>query len=271
MPALLRLASVYHLLPAFRSTWASILLGCTVFMVLGRADCAQAPSANSAAVERGEKQFQSSCAFCHGTDATGARGPDLVRSKLVADDLEGNLIGRVILNGRPAKGMPAFSMTSEQIKDIAAFLHARLLDTMNSRSAGNAYSLSRLDTGNAAQGKAYFDGPGRCSACHSPSGDLAHIASKYTPLKLELHMLYSQGIRPTVTVTLPSGKKLRGKLEHLDEFSVALRDSSGWYRSFSRGQVAVEVHDPLATHQAILNKLTQDDVHNLFAYLETLK
>jgi cytochrome c oxidase cbb3-type subunit III len=249
-----------------------ILLAFATFIILGPCATAQAPPQNSAAVEQGRKQFQSSCAFCHGADATGARGPDLVRSKLVADDSGGNLIGQVIRNGRPAKGMPAFSMTAGQIKDIAAFLHSRILDTMNGRSAsGDVYSLTRLLTGNAAKGKAYFDGPGGCTACHSATGDLAHIAAKCAPLKLELRMLYPGEITPTVTVTLPSGKKLAGTLVHQDEFNVALRDSAGWYRSFSRRGVKVDVHDPLAAHQALLNKLTQDDVHNLFAYLESLK
>jgi cytochrome c oxidase cbb3-type subunit 3 len=233
----------------------------------------QSPSSSidAAAVGRGQKQFESSCAFCHGPDATGARGPDLVRSKLVADDSGGNLIGEVIRNGRPDKGMPAFTLTPAQIADIAAFLHARLRAAVRSRAMGGAYPLSKLLTGDAARGETYFEGAGGCSTCHSPAGDLSHIAKKYEPLALELRMLYPRGVIPSVTVTLPSGEKVRGKLEHLDEFSVALRDASGWYRSYSRSQVAVNVHDPLAAHRALLNKLTQDDVHNLFAYLETLK
>jgi cytochrome c oxidase cbb3-type subunit 3 len=249
-----------------------LMLACAALMMAGPPMLAQTGSQNPAAVERGRKQFESGCAFCHGTDATGGRGPDLVRSKLVADDTGGNRIGPVILNGRPAKGMPAFNMTAGEIKDIAAFLHARVLAAVNSRSmGGGVYSLSRLLTGNAEEGKEYFNGPGGCSACHSPTGDLAHVAAKYTPLKLELLMLYPRGITPTVTVTLPSGKTLTGALAHLDEFNVALRDASGWYQSFSRYKVRVSVHDPLAAHQALLNKLTEDDVHNLFAYLETLK
>ncbi|HTV54788.1 MAG TPA: cytochrome c [Terriglobia bacterium] len=240
--------------------------------MLGRPAPAQTSPQNGAAVERGRKQFESSCAFCHGTDATGARGPDLVRSKLVADDASGNLIGPVILHGRPAQGMPAFNMTPDEIQDIAAFLHSRIVAATNSRTmGGGVYSLSRLLTGNAAEGKEYFNGPGRCSACHSPTGDLAHIASKLTPLNLELRMLYPRGSTSTVTLTLPSGKTITGTLMYLDEFNVALRDASGWYRSFSRGNVRVSVHDPLSAHQALLNELTQDDVHNLFAYLETLK
>lgn len=232
----------------------------------------QAQSGNLTPVARGQTEFASSCGFCHGTDATGGRGPDLVRSKLVADDSGGNLIGEVIRNGRPQKGMPAFSMTPQQIEDIAAFLHSRVRAATRSRAMGGDYPLSRLLTGNAAEGKAFFDGAGGCSTCHSPTGDLAHVAKKYEPVVLEMRMLYPRGATtPTVTVTLPSGEKVEGKLEHLDEFSVGLIDTSGWHRSFSRSQARVEVHDPLAAHQALLGRLTQDDVHNLFAYLETLQ
>lgn len=255
------------------------LAGMTLTGYTGRAQAssskgnsAGSSAVNSAAVERGQQQFASSCGFCHGTDATGGRGPDLVRSKLVADDVGGNLIGSVILNGRPSKGMPAFTMTAQQISDIAAFLHARFSAEIHSRAMGGDYPLSRLLTGNAAEGKAFFNGAGGCADCHSVSGDLAHVAKKYEPVVLETRMLYPRGAAtPTVTVTLPSGEQLKGKLEHLDEFSVALRDAAGWYRSFSRSQVHVEVHDPLAAHRELLSKLTQDDVHNLFAYLETLQ
>lgn len=256
---------------------AACLLACAIATLTltgyaGRAQ-PQAAAVDSAAVARGRQQFVSSCSFCHGADATGGRGPDLVRSKLVADDSKGSLIGPVILNGRPAKGMPAFaSMTAAQIGDIAAFLHAQQHAAEHSRTMGGAYPLSKLLTGNAAAGKAFFDGPGGCTACHSVTGDLAHVAKKYEPVQLEMRMLYPRGeAKPTVTVTLPSGERISGELAHLDEFSVALRDTAGWYRSFPRDQVKVDVHNPLAAHRALLSKLTQDDIHNLFAYLETLQ
>ena len=79
----------------------------------------------AASAERGRKEFVQSCGFCHGADATGARGPDLMRSPLVAHDVKGDQIGQVIRQGRPDKGMPAMPLSDAQILDIAAFLHAR--------------------------------------------------------------------------------------------------------------------------------------------------
>ena len=234
------------------------------------------PAKDTAAVDRGRMLFEQSCGFCHGPDATGARGPDLVRSPLVAHDVNGNLIGEVIRHGRPDKGMPPIAtMTDEQVADIAAFLHARALEAIESAGVPRSYPVEKLLTGNADTGKAFFNGAGGCKNCHSPTGDLAAIATKYSPIELEAHMLYPGGrqatAQATAVVSLPSGEQIKGRLVHVDDFMVSLRDASGWYRSFSRDQVKVEVQDPLTAHRELLGKLTQVDVHNLFAYLETLK
>jgi cytochrome c oxidase cbb3-type subunit 3 len=128
-----------------------------------------------------------------------------------------------------------------------------------------------LLTGNAEAGRAYFNGAGKCASCHSPTGDLAGIAKKYAPLYLEERLLAPRGGPRTVTVTTPSGEQIAGKLDHLDEFSVSMRDAAGWYHSWARDQVKVNVQDPLQVHRDMLTQLTDADIHNLFAYLETLK
>ena len=223
------------------------------------------------AVERGHKQFEQACGFCHGPDATGARGPDLVRSPLVAHDVKGDQIGEVIRHGRPDKGMPPMPVTDQQVIDIAAYLHARAAEALRSAHVPRSYPIEKLLTGNAEAGKAYFNGAGGCKNCHSPAGDLAAIAGKYSPIDLEARMLYPGGRHTIAVVTLPTGEQVKGPLAHVDDFEIALRDGSGWYRSFSRDRVKVELQDPLAAHRELLDKLTQADVHNLFTYLESLK
>jgi cytochrome c oxidase cbb3-type subunit 3 len=230
---------------------------------------AQSPSREM--ITREQKDFEQFCGFCHGPDATGARGPDLVRSVVVAHDVNGNLIGEVIRNGRPEKGMPPLPLGKEQVAAIAAFLHGRSHEALESAHVPEEYPVAKLLTGNAEAGKAYFNGAGGCKSCHSPTGDLKGIVRKYPPLRLETQMLYPRGAASTATLTLPSGERLKGRLLHLDEFTVAVRDPSGWYRSFSRDQVTIEVHDPLAAHRKLLDELTQEQFHDLFAYLETLK
>jgi cytochrome c oxidase cbb3-type subunit 3 len=231
----------------------------------------QQPDSPDPAIERGHKLFEQSCGFCHGPDATGARAPDLLRSPLVAHDVKGDKIGEVIRLGRSDKGMPAMPLTDQQVLDIAAYLHARAAEEMKSSEVPTKYPLEKLLTGDPAVGKAYFNGAGGCHGCHSPTGDLASIATKYSPIDLQARMLYPEGKHSIAVVTLPSGEQVKGPLAHSDDFVIALRDASGWYRSFSRDRVKVELQDPLQAHRELLSKLKPADVHNLFAYLESLK
>jgi len=241
------------------------------------------PPPNPAAVARGQKLFVANCGFCHGSTANGgATGPDLVRSVLVLhDEGKGQTIGPVILNGRPAKGMPKFSMTEEQIKDIAAFLLSR-----NQAAANRStYQIQNVVTGNAQSGQIYFSA--HCASCHSPSGDLAHIATKFDPVNLQSIFLYPKRhtfgtpaapqdprAQTTVTVTLPSGESVSGVLDHIDDFSVSLTDSSGEYHSWTLAEgdgIHVQIHNPLEGHIELLPEYTNADMHNVLAYLETLK
>src|SRR5208282_3984778 len=153
---------------------AVLCLGAVVllFAVTTNSPARQQSDTPDPAIERGHKQFEQACGFCHGPDATGARGPDLVRSPLVAHDVKGDLIGDVIRHGRLDKGMPAMPMTDEQVSDIAAFLHTRAAEALRSSRVPKEYAVEKLLTGNADAGKAYFNGTGGCNKCHSPAGNL---------------------------------------------------------------------------------------------------
>ena len=178
--------------------------------------------------------------------------------------------------------MPPFSaLSAEQIADISTFLHSRAADVTNRF----AYKIGDLITGDAHKGAAFFNGDGHCASCHSTTGDLAHVAAKYEPVELQRRMLYpapnlidvflgravAPGAPTKVTVQLASGEKVSGILDHLDEFTVSVHDAAGWYRSFSRENVTVDVQDPRAAHEGLLPKYSDQEMHDVFAYLETLK
>ncbi|HEX4166768.1 MAG TPA: c-type cytochrome [Bryobacteraceae bacterium] len=221
-------------------------------------------------VASGKAQFQQTCAFCHGANARGASGPDLIHSALVSHDANGNLIGQVVRNGRPEKGMPAFQLSDDQIRSLAAFLHdeARLAASVYARGPGD-YPIEKLLVGSAPAGKQYFET--KCAGCHSVSGDLAHIASKYKPVDLQSRIVFPSGDVPTVRVTDSAGKIFTGSQVYADEFTIRLRDSRGWIRSFDRSAVRIEIRDPLAAHVQLLFGYTDQNMHDLFAYFETLK
>ena len=223
-------------------------------------------------VQAGASLFQQKCAFCHGRDASGGEsGPDLTRSKLVTGDVDGDKIGPMVRNGRPEKGMPPFNFSDQQIAGLMAFIHTQQNNALMNKGQRKGVDISDLQTGNVAAGKRYFNGAGGCASCHSPSGDLAGIASRYEGLKLEERMLYPEDAKSRVTVTLASGQTNTGILAYLDEFTVALIDSTGAYRSWRTSDVKYKVDAPVTAHVELFSKYNDADIHNLMAFLQTLR
>jgi hypothetical protein len=167
--------------------------------------------------------------------------------------------------------MPKFDLTDAQIADLVAFLHQRNRDAR----LRFTYKIADVAVGDPLAGQRYFDA--HCSSCHSPSGDLAHIASKYPADVLQQLWLDPAGAgRPVppshVTVTLRSGQTLSGKLVHRNEFNVAFFDPEGGYHSLPvTAGMKIRVEDPLSAHEELLRHITDTDMHNVTTYLEALK
>jgi cytochrome c oxidase cbb3-type subunit 3 len=228
------------------------------------------PDVNPAAADRGKRVYLQYCVNCHGAQAKGTEeGPDLIRSV-------------VVLHGELAPALKKLAnhkrdLAAAEVGDLAQFLKQRVEDTVKNR---NATRPPNVLTGNAAAGRAYFEGTGKCGSCHSPAGDLAGIARKYDPPALEQRLLFprsgGRGAPPVrltqVTVTPGPGAAVSGNLDRIDDFSVSLHDAAGEYHSWSRTPtLKVELHDPYAAHNELLDQYSDADIHNLVAYLETLK
>jgi len=222
--------------------------------------------------DKGKALYSQNCSFCHGRDAGGGEtGPDLMDSDLVNSDVRGNKIGPFIRVGRPENGMPAFKLSPQEVSELAAFLHTQKKKSESRPGGRRGVSVADLQTGNVEAGKQYFNGAGTCSTCHSPTGDLAGVARRYRGLQLERRMLYPHNAPATVSVTLPSGQTVAGKLAFKDEFTIGLTDDAGWYQSWPTSQVKYTINAPAEAHAELLSKYTDDDVHNLMAYLQTLR
>ena len=238
------------------------------------------PPEDPAAIARGKQVFSVNCGFCHGSTARGGEGgPNLLRSPIVLNDQHGELIAAIVSNGRIDKGMPKFNLPMDSIADIAAYLHS-----INIGATSKSFDPKSVLVGNAAAGKAFFNGPGHCTSCHSIHKDLAGIGSKYDAPHLQDQIFTAGGSGrfgepsptappSTVTIDMPGGEVVKGHLVDLDDFDVVLDDADGRRRTIRRdGDVPrVRVDNPLQAHLDWVRQWEDKDLHDLTAYLATLK
>lgn len=253
-----------------------------------------------AAVQRGAEAFAASCASCHGATAKGTDvAPDLIRSTLVEDDVKASLIGPVLRAPHP-KGASQIQLTDQQISDLAAWLRVQVYGA----AFRQTYAYQDIVVGNAKRGEQLFSQ--KCGSCHSATGDLAGIASKYTPPALQGQWITGGGplrngggrgarggpiytengsmiadTAPpdinkgtlTITVTLPTGESFTGVPISITDFNIAFKDVNGVYHSYDRkdGFPKIVVHNPLQAHADFLKTLNDTDMHDITAYLVSLK
>ncbi|MBI2687779.1 MAG: c-type cytochrome [Acidobacteria bacterium] len=238
-----------------------------------------------AAAARGKSVYTAECQNCHGEAARGTKdGADLVRSLVVLKDRYGASVGSFLkLKKHPTQsGRASASIEGDQAIDLAHFLHMKVAETL--RNGPYSQPINVL-TGDAKAGQEYFNGAGGCAKCHSVTGDLAGIGRKYEPVMLQQKFLFPKTLgfgrggrgptlqKPvTLTVTPAGGKTVTGTLVHLDDFNVALRDEAGDYHSWVRtASLKVEKNDPYAAHVEMLDKYTDKNMHDIVAYLESIK
>jgi cytochrome c oxidase cbb3-type subunit III len=246
----------------------------------------QRPPFNPEQVARGKTLYGVSCTGCHGADLRGGDmgGPNLLRSQLALSDRDGELLVPVIVNGRPGTGMPAFPLNPDDAKALAAYIRS-VLETLGRQGMPPQIGVpvASILVGNANEGKAFF--AAKCSGCHSATGDLKDIAARISDPRALQNTWVSGGGRggagrggansrtPTVTVTLPAGEKVEGRLVRIDDFLVTVALEDGAIRTFRRtgNEPKVEVRDPLKGHRDLLATYTDKDIHDVTAYLVTLK
>jgi cytochrome c oxidase cbb3-type subunit 3 len=249
------------------------------------------PPGDPAQVARGKTLYGISCTGCHGADLRGGDlgGPNLLRSQLALSDRAGELIVPVIQGSRQNSGMPAIPMEPKDAEAVAAYVRS-ILETIGRQ--GMPPSVGReapsVLVGDAREGQAYF--AAKCSSCHSVTGDLQGIATRIPDAKALQNRWVAGGGRGgrgaaaagaavsnartvTVTVTPPSGQPVEGRLVRIDDFLVTVGLADGTLRTFSRNgdSPKVEIHDPMKGHRDLLTVYTDKDMHDVTAYLVTLK
>ena len=248
--------------------------------LLAQAGAADKQVVDEEAAERGKKIYAAECVNCHGNSARGGQnGPDLVRSLVVLHDRYGSELGPILKKGHPLQsGAPSANLNATQVQELSHFLHARVGDTLRTSPLFHAQNVL---TGDAKAGEAWFNGAGKCSQCHSVTADLKGIGAKYDPVDMQQKFLFpkpafgrgGRGAKQTmVTVTPPSGPAVTGVLDKIDDFNVSLRDKDGEYHGWTRTpQLKVKVDDPFQAHADLLERISDKNMHDITAYLETLK
>ena len=246
----------------------------------------QRPPGDPEVIKRGNGLYGVYCRACHGTDLRGGDqgGPNLLRSQLVLNDQEGELILPVVQQGRQNPGMPVMPplpIPPDDVKAIATYIHSV---TASARGQGAPPEgppvVLNIVVGDAKAGQAYFTKT--CASCHS-AADMQGIATRVSdPMALQNYWVGGGGGRGrggappsqvTAVVTDASGQKTEGRLIRLDDFSVVVALADGTSRSFRRdGDVPkVDVRDPREAHRKLLPLYADKDIHDVTAYLVTLK
>jgi mono/diheme cytochrome c family protein len=245
------------------------------------------PRFDAEAVQRGKELLVARCGFCHGSNARGgSSGPDLTRSALVQEDENGKQLGEFLKVGRPERNMPKFELTAQETSDLATFLHG----TIYQIGARHLYKILDIVTGDPKAGETFF--AGHCSSCHSAAGDLKGVGGKYEPATLQERMLmprvgrrrgppgergsppYAEPNAVKATVALGAAPSFTGALVRLTDFDVTIYDpATKEMRSWLRrdGLPKVVLMDPLQAHVDMLRRWTDDDMHNVTAFLAGLK
>jgi len=241
------------------------------------------------AVARGLTAYNTTCGYCHGERGKGGNGgPDLITSDVTLHDEDGVGFAEHFKTDVHQKAVK-LDLPQATVYDIASYLHSRVIATANHNDPIHVDDVAKA--GDPKAGEAYFNGAGGCAKCHQPEGNLKGIGAKYDIVTLQDRIAnpraggrgggFGRGGGPaapdpnaiTATVTLANGQTFKGIAIVNSDFDVTLRLPDGSTQTWARnnGIPKVELTDPMAQHLVILTKLTDADLHNLTAYLATLK
>jgi len=221
-------------------------------------------------IEDGGKLFRANCVACHGPDGNLVDGVDLVHGKFRSASTEEGLI-RVIEDGIPGTAMPPHNFADFQAGSILAYL----------RSIGSSGPTTAA-SGDAARGKAIFEGKGGCAGCHRVYGvgsrvgpDLSDIGALRRVAEIEVSILDPNAeVLPQnryYRVTTKSGETITGRLLNEDSFSVQLLDTKERLLSFQRTDLRAAGFLSESQMPSYRDKLSKAERDDLVTYLVSLK
>jgi mono/diheme cytochrome c family protein len=238
-------------------------------------------------------------------------GPNIIRTKVVNFDRSaaqtGSVLGPFLKAGHPTQSKkPSASFTDEEVVALANFLRQRVNDTMR---GSPLFTVGDIVVGDAKAGEAYFNGDGKCATCHNATErSLAGVSTRIPePVDLQQRMLFPMGggrgrgrggrgsppadpaaaakaqaeaDRNAVKVTIApasggtggTGGTMSGVLVEETDFYVTLREADGTIRVVRRAPgLKITKTNPMQAHIDLLDRISDKQIHDLVAYMETLK
>jgi putative heme-binding domain-containing protein len=222
-------------------------------------------------VEDGERLFLANCSACHGPEGDAVPGVDLGHGKFRRASSDEELI-KIILNGIQGTAMPPNNFTNFQASTIVAYL----------RDLAATAGRGALPAGDAAQGKAIFEGKGGCSACHRVKGAGARLGPELTDIgALRRAVELERSIVDPDAEVLPQNRFFRvvtkdgttvtGRLLNQDAFTVQLFDASERLLSFSKPDLKEYAFVTKSAMPSYQGKLSPKELADLVSYLVSLK
>ncbi len=236
---------------------------------------------------RGKGLYEANCASCHAADLRGGpKGTNLLRSGIALRDQHGELVGEAV-----AKHDPPVNLVPADAVAIAEYIHG-VHATMSGQGSPPGRNPTDVElnvlVGDAKAGEAAF--ASLCSSCHSVTGNLKGIASKFEDARALQNGWVAGSTAPfagggrgagggagnPATVMMADGSKLEGTLVRKDDFLVVLMLPDGTRKSMARnnGIPKVEVKDPREAHKKMVLQLDDPEnkkMHDVTAYLWTIK
>jgi putative heme-binding domain-containing protein len=221
-------------------------------------------------LENGARQYTNNSVYCHGPEGDQIPGINLLQGKF-RRTLSDNDIARIIREGIPGTGMPAQNMNEGTARTIVAYL----------RSSA-AVPPGTITGGNAARGKALFEGKGGCTACHRAAGtgsrngpDLSDIGALHRAVDLQQSLIDPGAVilpqNRVVRVVTRDGTTVTGRLMNQDTFTVQLIDSQDRLRTFPLADLRQHSVVTTSSMPSYKDKLSSQELTDVVTYLVSLK
>lgn len=231
---------------------------------------AQQDDARLAAIEQGAQTYHSLCAVCHEEHGDGIEGIDFARGIYKRASSEEDFI-RLVEDGIPGTAMPPFDLRRRETENLLHYIRS-LRETVTHSSAA----------GDAARGRAIFEGKGECLNCHRVQNKGSRLGPALTAIgKIRPASMLEQSILEPNAVVLTDhwffravtrdGVTVTGRRLNEDRNTVQLIDANNRLVSLIKSELREYAIVKTSAMPSYQGKLSPGEITDVVKYLTTLR